>query len=48
MGETKMVTLAPQSSYSTSAITQLRAGSRYDNVKQTAYLLISIWSTLKL
>ena len=48
MGETKMDTLAPHYSRSASAITELRAGSRYDDVKQTAYLLVSIWHALKL
>ena len=50
MGETKMGTLAPQYSYSrsTSTIAELRAGSRSEDLNQTAYLFISIWYTLKL
>ena len=43
MGETKMGTLAPQYSRSASPIAELRAGSRSEDLKQTAYLLVSIW-----
>ena len=48
MAETKMGTLAPQYSRSASPIADLRAGSRSEDLKQTAYLLISIWYGLKL
>ena len=42
IGETKMDTVAPQYSRSAIAITKLRAGSRSEDLKQTAYLLVSI------
>lgn len=48
MGETKMGTLAPQYSRSASPIAELRAGSRSEDLKQTVYLLVSIWYALKL
>ena len=48
MGETKMGTLALQYSRSASPIAELRAGSRSEDLKQTAYLLVSIWYALKL
>ena len=47
MGETKMGILA-QYAYSASPIADLRAGSRSEDLKQTAFLLISIWYGLKL
>lgn len=48
MGETKMGTLAPHYSRSASPIAELRAGSRSEDLKQTAYVLVSIWYALKL
>ena len=48
MGETKRATLAPQYSRSASPIAELRAGSRSEDLKQTAYFLVSIWYALKL
>ena len=45
MGETKMGT---HYSRSASPIAELRAGSRAEDIKQTAYLLVSIWYALKL
>lgn len=48
MCENKMGTLAPQYSCSASPIAELRAGSRSEDLKQTAYLFVSIWYALKL
>ena len=46
MSQTEMGALVPQYPHSASAITELRAGSRYDDVKQTASLFIVIyWMT---
>ena len=48
MGENKMGRLALEYSRSASPIAELRAGSRPEDIKQTAYLLVSIWYALKL
>ena len=48
MGENKMGRLALEYSRSASPIAELRAGSRAEDIKQTAYLLVSIWYALKL
>lgn len=47
MGETKISTSTPPYFRSASAIT-LRAGSRYDDIKEAVYLLVSVWYALKL
>ena len=43
MIQTEMGAIVTQYSHSARAITQLRAGSHYDNVRQTASLFIVIW-----
>lgn len=48
MGETKIKRLAPHYPLSASPITELRAGSRSEDIKQTAYLFATIWWAMKL
>ena len=48
MGETKIGPIAPQYSHHASQMTELRAGSRAEDIKQTAYLLVSLWFAFKL